>query len=200
MPPGWSIGLALDLHVFGLALPTVHRQVDEAWRTSYRGWVWGLGFGLELGTGVVTIVTSSTIYATWFAAFLSGDVVAGALVGVTFGLARSLPVLTVSRVRRPEQLPGSTAASRGWRVRPSGPRTPPAVRWRRSAWRGPRDGEIADRGLELTVPAGWEARIWVPDLPPPAINLPVSPCRTRSCRTPGPPTPRRSPTVWHARR
>ena len=101
---GVVVGLLLDLHVFGLSLPTVHRQVDEAWRTSYRGWVWGLGFGLQLGTGVVTIVTSSTIYATWLAAMLTGDVAAGALVGVAFGLARSLPVLTVSGVRRPEQL------------------------------------------------------------------------------------------------
>ena len=32
---------------------------------------------------------------------------------------------------------------------------------------------IADHGLELTVPEGWEARIWVPDLPAPALNLPV---------------------------
>ena len=32
---------------------------------------------------------------------------------------------------------------------------------------------IADHGLSLRVPSGWEARLWVPDLPPPAINLPV---------------------------
>ena len=32
---------------------------------------------------------------------------------------------------------------------------------------------IADRGLALEVPSGWEARIFVPALPPPAINLPV---------------------------
>lgn len=101
---GVVVGLLLDLRVFGLALPTVRRQVDEAWRTSYRGWVWGLGFGLQLGTGVVTIVTSSTIYGTWLAAFLTGDIVTGAMVGLAFGLARSLPVLAVSRVRRPDQL------------------------------------------------------------------------------------------------
>jgi hypothetical protein len=32
---------------------------------------------------------------------------------------------------------------------------------------------LADRGLALDVPRGWEARIFVPSLPPPAINLPV---------------------------
>ena len=32
---------------------------------------------------------------------------------------------------------------------------------------------IADRGLALEVPRGWEARIFVPAAPPPAVNLPV---------------------------
>jgi hypothetical protein len=32
---------------------------------------------------------------------------------------------------------------------------------------------LADRGLALEVPHGWEARIFVPTLPAPAINLPV---------------------------
>jgi hypothetical protein len=32
---------------------------------------------------------------------------------------------------------------------------------------------IADRGLALEVPSGWEARIFVPAAPPPAINLPI---------------------------
>src|SRR5438093_8014913 len=44
-----AIGLALDLGAFGVLLPTVHRQVDEAWRTRYRGWVGGLGFGAQVG-------------------------------------------------------------------------------------------------------------------------------------------------------
>jgi hypothetical protein len=98
------VGITLDAGAFGLHLPTVHRQVDEAWRTRYRGWVWGLGFGLELGTGVVTIVTTSTVYATWVAAALSGSMAGGALIGLGFGLARALPVLTVARVQRPDQL------------------------------------------------------------------------------------------------
>jgi sulfite exporter TauE/SafE len=98
------LGLALDLGAAGLRLPTVHRQVDEDWRTSYRGWVWGLGFGLQLGTGMVTIVTSSTVYSTWFATFLTGDPRAGALVGLVFGLSRALPVFGVARVREPDQL------------------------------------------------------------------------------------------------
>lgn len=97
-------GLALDLRIGGLKLPTIHRQVDEEWRTRYRGWVWGLGFGLQLGTGVVTIVTTSTAYVTWLAAALTGSVGGGAVVGLVFGLARALPVFSVAGVRRPDQL------------------------------------------------------------------------------------------------
>jgi sulfite exporter TauE/SafE len=99
-----AIGLALDLGAVGRPLPTVHRQVDEAWRTRYRGWVWGLGYGVELGVGVVTIVTTSTVYATWAAASLSGSALAGAAIGAAFGLSRALPVLSVARVRRPDQV------------------------------------------------------------------------------------------------
>jgi hypothetical protein len=32
---------------------------------------------------------------------------------------------------------------------------------------------LADHGISIDVPAGWEARMSVPDLAPPAINLPV---------------------------
>jgi len=97
-------GLALDLHVARLRLPTIHRQVEEEWRGRYRGWVWGLAFGFQLALGVVTIVTTSTVYVTWLAAFLSGAAEGGAAIGAAFGLARAVPVFTVARVRTPAQL------------------------------------------------------------------------------------------------
>ena len=46
-----AIGIAFDLGLAGLRLPTTHRQVDESWRASYRGWVWGLTFGMQLALG-----------------------------------------------------------------------------------------------------------------------------------------------------
>ena len=39
------------------------RQVDEDWLTRYRGWVYGAGFGYQLGLGVVTVVTSAATLA-----------------------------------------------------------------------------------------------------------------------------------------
>ena len=98
------VGLLVDVGSFGLRLPTVRRQVDEGWRAGYRGWVWGFGYGLQLGAGVVTVVTTSTVYVTWLAAALSGSAVGGALIGSAFGFARAIPVLSVAGVRRPDQL------------------------------------------------------------------------------------------------
>ena len=105
--------MLVDLHVGGLRLPTVHRQVEEEWRGRYRGWVWGLAFGFQLAVGVVTIVTTSTVYVTWLAAGLSGAAFGGAAVGATFGLARALPIFAVAGVRTPRQLAGVDTKLRG---------------------------------------------------------------------------------------
>jgi hypothetical protein len=98
------LGALADSGRTALRLPTVRRQVDDAWMREYRGWVYGLGFGLQLGLGVVTIVTSATVYLTFLAAFLTGSPAAGALVGLVFGAARALPVLAVRGVRTPREL------------------------------------------------------------------------------------------------
>lgn len=107
-------GLAFDLHLGGLRLPTVHRQVNEDWMVRYRSWVYGLGFGVQLGLGVVTIVTTSAIYAMLLAATLSGSAAAGALIGGMFGFARAAIVFTVAGVKRPEQLGRADVLLRRW--------------------------------------------------------------------------------------
>lgn len=98
-----------------LPLPTWHRQVDERWLTSYRGWVYGVGFGLQLGTGVATIVTASATYVVLAAAVLSGSVLAGAAIGATYGLVRALPVLGFARVRTPARLRDAMRRVETWR-------------------------------------------------------------------------------------
>ena len=85
-------------------LPTYRRQVDEDWLVRYRGWVYGLGFGYQLGLGFVTIVTSAATYAVWLLELLSGGWRAALLIGVWFGLVRSLPVLGLRTATTPERL------------------------------------------------------------------------------------------------
>ena len=96
--------VAADLSLGGLRLLTVRRQVNEDWLTAYRGWVYGLGFGFQLGLGVVTIVTTAAVYAAVADAVLTGSVLGGVLIGLTFGLVRGLMVFLGVRVHRPEQL------------------------------------------------------------------------------------------------
>jgi sulfite exporter TauE/SafE len=110
-----AVALAFDLGVGGLRLPTVHRQVDKDWLDRYRGWVVGVGFGFQLGLGVVTIVTTAAVYLTLALAVLSGSPAAGAAVGATFGLVRSLVILGVARVRRPDQLRVVLRRMQTWR-------------------------------------------------------------------------------------
>src|SRR6476660_2642583 len=93
-----AVAVAVDL-VPGLRAPGPRRQVNEAWLYRYRGWVCGAGFGLQLGLGVTTIVSTAAVYATGAAAFLAGSVPAGALVGGAFGAARAATLLASGRVR-----------------------------------------------------------------------------------------------------
>jgi sulfite exporter TauE/SafE len=108
---------ALDSAAGG-RLPTWRRQVDERWLTTYRGWVYGAGFGAQLGLGVATIVTSAATYATLTAAFLSMSWREGLLIGVVFGAARATPLLLMARVRSADRLYAVTrkVAAGGQRV------------------------------------------------------------------------------------
>jgi hypothetical protein len=85
-------------------LPTIRRQVDEDWLTRYRGWVYGLGFGYQLGLGFVTIVTSAATYAMLALCLLSGSTLPGLAIGGLFGLVRALPILALRGAQTPERL------------------------------------------------------------------------------------------------
>ncbi|MGI8682086.1 MAG: hypothetical protein ACR2JO_08145 [Mycobacteriales bacterium] len=108
------LGLVLDARVGGLALPSVSRQVDESWLGRYRGWVYGLGFGFQLGLGVVTIVTTSSVYLTFMLALLGGSAVIGGLLGAVFGGVRSLPLVAMRAVAGPAQLRAVHRRLRSW--------------------------------------------------------------------------------------
>jgi hypothetical protein len=96
--------MALDLGLAGLRIPTIHRQVNENWLTAYRGWVYGLGFGFQLGLGAVTIVTTAAVYAWLAISFLSGSVAIGLAIGAMFGLGRGLAILPAAGIDDPGKL------------------------------------------------------------------------------------------------
>jgi MFS family permease len=106
------VGLVLDL--LG-KVPGPRRQVDESWLDRYRGWVYGAGFGFQLGAGVVTIVTNSAVYVALGAAVATASPVAGMALGAAAGLLRGATILAGARLRTPEQLVRFHARMTSWR-------------------------------------------------------------------------------------
>ncbi len=96
--------LAAFVERLGARLPSWRRQVSEDWLTTYRGWVYGAGFGVQLGAGVLTIITSAAVPLALAAALLSGTPLAAVLICGSFGLARGLTILSVARVNTPDDL------------------------------------------------------------------------------------------------
>jgi hypothetical protein len=97
-------GLVADAGVAGMRVPGPARQVDENWLGAYRGWVYGAGFGFQLGAAFTTIVTASITYVAFACAFLAGSVAGGVAIGATFGAIRALPLLLTARVDGPTEL------------------------------------------------------------------------------------------------
>ena len=119
------LAVVFELHLGDLPLPTVRRQVDEDWIPRYRAWVSAGGFGFQLGLGVVTVVTTSTVYLTWAFAVLTGSVAGGVAIGVVFGLGRALPILLGARADTPGRL--RAALQRFARWAPAARRVAPTV-------------------------------------------------------------------------
>ena len=107
-PPLWVllavIGLAGLLDLVGVAPPGPERQVNERWIDTYRGTVYGFGFGAQLGAGLATFVVSWGVFAVLTAELLAGSATGGAIIGAAFGLGRAVMPLASGWVDRPSRL------------------------------------------------------------------------------------------------
>ncbi len=99
-----AVAVALALDANPRTVPGPRRQVNERWLDEYRGWVYGLGYGGQLGVGVTTMVSSAATYVALFAALLVAQPSAGALIVGCFGAIRGLTLLAGARIRTPLQL------------------------------------------------------------------------------------------------
>ena len=95
---------ALFLELLGIRVPTHRRQVDDAWLHRYRGWVYGLGFGGQLGVGISTIVATAGVYVTLAAEALAPTLLIGAVIGGVFGLVRGSTLLATAKIDSPPRL------------------------------------------------------------------------------------------------
>jgi hypothetical protein len=84
--------------------PGPERQVNETWIGAYRGWVYGGGFGLQLGAGFLTYIVTWGVFVVFLSQFLTASPTGGAVVGGVFGLGRSFTLLIAVFVDRPSRL------------------------------------------------------------------------------------------------
>lgn len=98
------VGACSDLELFGFHLPIHPRQVNEVWLGKYRAWVYGSGFGWQIGTGLATYVMTAAVYLTIVLAALTGSPAAAFGICVLFGLVRGLAILLAARLTSTERL------------------------------------------------------------------------------------------------
>jgi MFS family permease len=96
--------LVIDGSPLRTRLPLTRRQVNEDWMVTYRGWVYGVGFGGQLGLGFITLVACAAIYATFAVELLSGRPMAGVAIGAVFGATKAASLLPAGLARDPSSL------------------------------------------------------------------------------------------------
>ncbi len=99
-----AVTIASDLHLGGFRLPSHARQVNETWLGQYRSWVYGGGFGWQIGVGLATYVTTAAVYLMIAMAALTGEPAAAFAVMVGFSLVRGLAVLLGRPLTSPERM------------------------------------------------------------------------------------------------
>jgi MFS family permease len=99
-----AIAAASDGRVFGRSLPIHCRQVNELWLNRYRPWVYGAGFGWQIGVGVATFIMTAGVYLMITLATLTASPAVAFGIGVLFGFTRGLAVFGARRITTPEAL------------------------------------------------------------------------------------------------
>lgn len=97
-------GAAFDARVGGITLPGHGRQVNETWLTRFRSWVYGGGFGFQIGTGLATYIVTSTVYLTLLVTGLTASPATAVAIGLVFGGVRGLAIFLGTHITTMERL------------------------------------------------------------------------------------------------
>lgn len=106
---------ALDGRWLGPTLPHHRRQVNEDWLGRYRAWVYGAGFGWQIGTGVATYIMTAGVYLVVVLAALTADPLVAVLLCVAFGGFRGSMVLIGATITSAERLRRAHERIEAWR-------------------------------------------------------------------------------------
>jgi hypothetical protein len=99
-----AITSSMDLGLVGIELPVFKRQVNDGWLRTYRSWVYGAGFGWQIGFGVATYIMTAGVFLVIGLAVLSASPAVAVLGGATFGLVRGLAVFVGAPATTPAKL------------------------------------------------------------------------------------------------
>lgn len=99
-----AVTIASDLALGGFRLPSHTRQVNETWLDQYRSWVYGGGFGWQIGVGLATYVTTAAVYLMVALAALTASPQAAFVVVTGFGLVRGMAVLLGRNLTTPQRM------------------------------------------------------------------------------------------------
>ena len=99
-----AIALASDARLFGFRLPGHTRQVNENWLADFRPWVYGLGFGWQIGVGLATYIMTAAVYAMVVLAALTGNPLLAFALMTLFGFVRGLAVFLGARLTDPTRV------------------------------------------------------------------------------------------------
>ncbi len=99
-----ALAAMCDVRLLGPRLPHHRRQVNEQWLDQFRSWVYGFGFGAQIGCGVATYIMTAGVYLVVLIGALTGNPFAAVSLGVLFGAARGVAILSTSHVHTVPQL------------------------------------------------------------------------------------------------
>jgi hypothetical protein len=92
------IGVISDGKLLGFQLPGHDRQVNERWLDQYRSWVYGSGFGWQIGVGLATYIMTSGLYLLILIGALGASFSSALIMGTVFGAVRGLAVFAAGHV------------------------------------------------------------------------------------------------------
>jgi len=98
------LAAASDTRLGGFRLPFHSRQVNERWLDQFRPWVYGAGFGWQIGAGLVTYIRTAALYLMMVLAALTASPTVALAIGALFGLTRGLAVLLGRHITSPAAL------------------------------------------------------------------------------------------------
>lgn len=95
---GSVVAVVSDGQLFGFQLPGHDRQVNERWLDQFRSWVYGAGFGWQIGFGLATYIMTAGLYLLILVGALGTSMVEGVILGSVFGAIRGLAVFASSGI------------------------------------------------------------------------------------------------------